>query len=68
MGTITHSLFYYLYTTRALALTIDEFNSHTHVAYQETDSLVEKLQDEGTYVSKIPATSHYMQLEEENSP
>ena len=33
-----------------------------------TDSLVEKLQDEGTYVSKKPATSHYMQLEEENSP
>ena len=35
---------------------------------KEIDSLVEKMQDEGTYVSQNLATSHYMQLEEENSP
>ena len=35
---------------------------------KETDSLVEKLQDEGMYVSQKTAISHYMQLEEENSP
>ena len=35
---------------------------------KEIDSLVEKLQDEGMYVSKKYATSHYMKLEEENSP
>ena len=35
---------------------------------KKTDSLVEKLQDEGMYVSQKPATSHYMQLEEENLP
>ena len=32
---------------------------------KEADSLVEKLQEEGTYVSQKHATSHYMQLEEE---